>query len=207
MYRLEILLAFLAAATEIVSARISPSLIPRYLEQKGVDEDDDSNYSEPVQIQATPWYHLEHYLQKDSLAYDTVEGFCYVTVALLVLWIVWTCLVHCGICPDDRLDRRRDLRRVKDGRGVFSPVGQQDEVSDDDSEESMEFGHSHDGQSFGAIRMSEVDQDLEDAADKFFSKSDRHPKAKKSKGKKGGTQKKFLEIEQSEDFKVNTVFV
>lgn len=207
MYRFEILLAFLAVATDLVSAQMYPSYIPRHLEQKGVDEDDDSNDSEPVHTQETPWYYLEHYLQKDSLAYDTVEGFSYVTLAVLVLWILWTCLVHCGICPDDRLDRRRDLRQLKDGRGVFSPVGQLDEVSDGDSEESMEFGHSHNGQSFGAIRISEVDKDLHEAADNFFSKGDRHPKATKSKGRKVGAKKKFLEIELSEDFKVNTVFV
>ena len=206
--RIEImLLLFVSAATELASARAQPIYISRHLEAKGADEDDDDLFTEPFPTEQKPWYNLENYIAKDSLAFDMVEGFSYVSIVLLFIWIFWNCFIQCGICPDSRLDRRRDLRRIKDGRGVFSSVGQIDEGSDDDSSEvSMEYGDSRKNYSFGEIHVYEADRDLELAAKKFFSKGDRQQQSnigEKNEKKK----KKNLEIEQFEDFQAKTVFI
>lgn len=205
MRHIEILLLLSAAATKLVSARIQTPYLSRFLDEKGADEDDDSDPVDDAPTQTKPWYYVENYVVKDSLAYDMVEGFGYVATCLIIVMILWTCLVYCGICPDHRLDRRRDLRRVKDGRGVFSPLGQAEDASDDDSEESAEFGHSRENDPFGDIRSSAADQELEEAAKKFFSKGeDRQQKKKKIKA---APRNKFLEIELSEEFAVKTVLV
>jgi hypothetical protein len=206
MRHIEILLLLSSLATKLVSARIHNRNSSRFLDEKGADEDDDSDPVDDALSHAKPWYYVENYVPKDSLAYDMVEGFGYVAAFLIIAMILWTCLEYCRICPDHRLDRRRDLRRVKDGKGVFSPLGQADEAADDDSEESAEFGHSHENDPFGDIRPSAVDEELDEAAKKFFSKGEDRQQKKKEK-MKGATHKKFLEIEVSEEFAARTIFV
>lgn len=148
---------------------------------EGADEDDDMFQDDG---NGYPWYSLDHWVERDSLGYDIIEGFFLVAIGLACLWMCWGCLVVCRICPDDRLDRRRYLRKVRDGRGVFAPVrlhdpnddggggvDDDDEDDDDASRESMEYGNNHlDDYKFRKINVGEEEKKLMAAAQDFFDK-------------------------------------
>jgi hypothetical protein len=185
----------------------------RYLEE-GADEDDrytngDGRMGVDLEHDSD-WYHLDHWLDPTSLIYDIIEGSLYVADAFFVAWILWGCLVHCGICPDHRLNRKRRTRLVKDGRGVFAPLKDFDalasEIDDDDdkSRESMEYGDGHDDDDeYGDIDVRKEEEKIAKAAEEFFSKAE-----KKKKSLKNGKEKKrngtypeegmLLDLEMSE---------
>lgn len=184
----------------------------RYLEE-GADEDDrytngDGRMGVDLKHDSD-WYHLDHWLDPTSLIYDIIEGSLYVADAFFVAWILWGCLVHCGICPDHRLNRKRRTRLVKDGRGVFAPLKDFDELAseiddDDKSRESMEYGDGHDDDDeYGDIDVRKEEEKIAKAAEEFFSKAE-----KKKKSLKNGKEKKrngtypeegmLLDLEMSE---------
>lgn len=168
----------------------------RYLEE-GSDEDDryvNGDGSMGVDLEHhSDWYNLDHWLDSTSLMYDIIEGFLYVADAFFIAWILWGCLVHCGICPDHRLNRKRRTRMVKDGRGVFAPLkdfdafaSDHDDDDDDKSRESMEYGDGHeDDDEYGNIDVRKEEEKIAKAAEEFFSKAEKKKRSlKNGKGKK-----------------------
>ena len=174
----------------------------RSLEQGRVDEDDEfDDYLDDTAFidDNSAWWQLERYIRRNTLAYDTIEAFFYIADAFFILWLAWGCLVHVGICPDDRVDRRRDLRRINDGRGVFAPVRNLDpfESSDDESEQSMEYGNSHlDSQYGDDVNEIQEAQKINQAAQNYFSRPDRQRK-KQQKANKNKTkdEEQVLDLE------------
>jgi hypothetical protein len=151
--------------------------------EKGVDDDRiDLGNSFNVTNDDREWYTLEHWLKPASLAYDIVEGFLYVADAFFIAWVLWGCLVHCGIVPDERIQGNRRFRRVKDGRGVFAPLrdfdaldssDDEDDNDDDQSHDSMEYGDAHDEDEYNEVDLKQVAENIEKAAEDFFSKAER----------------------------------
>lgn len=174
----------------------------------GMDEDDDSE-----------WFTLEHWVQPSSLLYDIIEGFLYVGDAFFIAWILWGCLVHCGLFPDDRLDRNRRERRVKDGRGVFAPLRDFDALNsdnedDDKSRDSMEYGDAHENDEYGEVDIEEEEKKLAQEAEEFFRKAERHKKRKEKQQRNapGPEEKLLLDLEMPEQQRerqgpVNVVFL
>jgi len=171
------MLFFLAICTKSNNAK----RLGRMLDQDRVDEDDEfGNYDDSVLDDDTDWWQLEHYVQRNTLMYDTIEAFLYIADLFFIVWLTWGCLVHIGVLPDDRLDRQKD-RRVHDGRGVFSPVRNFDpfESSDDDdngSIESMEYGNNHLGDNHSDVNIEEEEKKLDASAEDYFNRPDRQRK-------------------------------
>ena len=161
--------------------------VTRFLAQ-GADEDDKFSVggaSIPENDDGLMWYQLETWVDSRSLAYDIIEGFLYVGDAFFIAWVLWGCLVHCGILPDERLDRRRRLRRLKDGRGVFSPIRNFDPLyssddDDDESRDSMEYGDPHEEDEYGDIDVQKEEEKIKKDAESFFQKGE----SRKSKDRK-----------------------
>lgn len=151
-------------------------------EDEGADEDDDMFFPGIKPANEYPWYRLSHWVERNSLGYDVIEGFVLVALLIGIIWVCWGCLVTLGVCPDDRLDNRRDMRMVRDGRGVFAPIStvdpsddkrlMEDDDSDDASRESMEYGRSHlDKEEYDdGIDAGKEEKRLLDAADGFFNR-------------------------------------
>lgn len=145
------------------------------------DEDDVLNYTEEYDDDRDiDWYRLDRYIERNSLLYDIIEGFLYVADIFFILWISWGCLVHFGVCSNDRIFRRRRFRRVRDGRGVFAPLYDFDTMQDSDdddmsresieSRESMEYGNAPEKGEFGEVDEREEAKKLLKAADEYFEK-------------------------------------
>ena len=135
------------------------------------DYDDDDSYLpdefQKPEIEYDPrWYTLSHYLDKNSILYDTIEGFLLAGLACLILstfysWTYYCFWVRFGCCPDDRLLRRKLLRKgivprrfwnkfgrmnrrsamEQDGKGLFTPIGvaKPDTCEDEDEEDEVSF--------------------------------------------------------------------
>mmetsp|Transcript_22040 Transcript_22040/g.36476 ORF Transcript_22040/g.36476 Transcript_22040/m.36476 type:complete len:243 (-) Transcript_22040:140-868(-) len=160
----------------------------RYLEE-GADEDDRYAVQEDAgDDEDLEWFQLERWIDPQSLSYDIIEGFLYAADAFFIAWILWGCLVHCGVLPDERLNRNRRHRRIKDGRGVFSPMRNFDpfesDADDDDdnsdaSRDSMEYGNSHQDELLDdEIDIKQEEKKLSKAAERFFKKAETHKKQK-----------------------------
>lgn len=183
----------------------------RYLEDKeGADEDDefvhiDASIGIDKDDDSAEWFTLEHWVQPSTLVYDIVEGFLYVVDAFFIAWILWGCLVHCGIFPDERLDRNRRARRIKDGRGVFAPLRDfdalnSDDEDDDGSRDSMEYGDSHDDDEYGDVDVKREEGKIAKAAEEFFQKAEKQKKrVEREKGNKryapGQEESMLLDLE------------
>jgi hypothetical protein len=156
----------------------------RFLEEDAGADEDDEFVEDGVNVEDDDdleWFQLERWLDPTSLAYDIIEGFLYVADAFFIAWVLWGCLVHCGVLPDERLNRKRRHRRLKDGRGVFSPIQNFDplESSDDDdaSRDSMEYGYSHENEILDDdVDIRQEEKKLVKAAEKYFSKAEKHKK-------------------------------
>lgn len=152
------------------------SLLTEYLKElrglEGVDEDDDE-YDQAAQ-KYTHWHHLGNYVDPDSVTYDMVQGFFFVAVVGCILWCVWGCGVRLGFFHPVLL--RHGSRLQRDGRGVFTKVPnhlfEDNDAWDDDTQISMEFGHSHLDDEYGEIDMREEERMLNEEADDFFGESD-----------------------------------
>ncbi len=132
---------------------------------------------------------------------------------------MWGCLVHCGLFPDDRLDRNRRERRVKDGRGVFAPLRDFDALNsdnedDDKSRDSMEYGDAHENDEYGEVDIEEEEKKLAQEAEAFFRKAERHKKRKEKQQRNapGPEEKLLLDLEMPEQPRerqgpVNVVFL
>jgi hypothetical protein len=155
----------------------------RFLEEKDAADEDDLYVEDGITVvdDDLEWFQLERWLDPSSLAYDIIEGFLYVADAFFIAWVLWGCLVHCGVLPDERLNRKQRHRRLKDGRGVFSPIQNFDAVesSDDDdaSRDSMEYGYSHENEILDDdVDIQQEEKNLVKAAEKYFSKAEKHKK-------------------------------
>ena len=160
----------------------------RYLEDKeGADEDDefvhvDTSIGVDGDDDDSEWFALHHWVQPSTLTYDIIEAFLYVGDVFFIAWILWGCLVHCGVFPDDGTDRNRRERRIKDGRGVFAPLRDfdplysDDEDDDDKSRDSMEYGDSHDDDEYGDVDVKEEEKKIASDAEAFFQKAEKHRK-------------------------------
>ena len=173
-------------------SRKTEATLLRYLEVRADEyEYEASGNDASVEDDSTvEWYRLERWVEQNSLAYDIIEGFFYVADAFFLAWLLWGCFVLCGICPDDRLDKLRRWRRIRDGRGVFSPLKDFDpfESSDDDddaSRDSLEYGNAHIDDEYGEIDVNKEENQLDKAAEDFFSRPERK-QSKKQKFKKKG---------------------
>ncbi len=140
-------------------------------------DDDDSELPDEFrkpEIEYDPrWYTLSHYLDKNSIFYDTIEGFLLAGLACLILatfysWTYYCFWVRFGCCPDDRLSRRKLLRKgivprrfwnkfgrmnrrsamEQDGKGLFTPIGvaKPDTCEDEDEEDEVSFLNERRGQ-------------------------------------------------------------
>jgi hypothetical protein len=183
------LFSALAVFVQMMGSTTQPEGL-RYLEE-GADEDDrytndDNNMAADDDAE---WYNLDTWLDPSSLAYDIIEGFLYVADAFFIAWVLWGCLVHCGIFPDDRLDRNRRGRRIKDGRGVFAPLrdfdalesDNDDDDDDDESRNSMEYGDARDEEEYADIDLRREEEKMAKAAKAFFSKAEKHKKQKEKR--------------------------
>lgn len=198
---LQILVATTTSSTTTPSKHLEIAL--RYLEE-GADEDDiyaaDQTIITSNDDDGVEWFQLERWIDPQSLAYDMIEGVLYVCDAFFIAWILWGCLVHCGVLPDERLSRRR--RRLKDGRGVFAPIRDFDPLESDDedaSRDSMEYGDSH--QSLledEQVDIKKEEKKLMKAAEKFFNKAEKHKKQKKNAPGPGEEGILLLDLEMAD---------
>lgn len=201
----------LAVVLQMWQSKIHPQsadmqLVIRYLEQ-GADEDDQLfEIDTSIGIEKdddSEWFTLEHWVQPSTLLYDVIEGFLYVGDAFFIAWILWGCLVHCGVFPDDRLDRNRRERRVKDGRGVFAPLRDfdalnSDDEDDDKSRDSMEYGDAHDDDEYGEVNIEEEEKKIAQAAEEFFQKAEKHKKQNEKGNAPGPEETLLLDLEMPE---------
>eukprot|EP00542_Grammatophora_oceanica_P021828 CAMPEP_0194027388 /NCGR_PEP_ID=MMETSP0009_2-20130614/1542_1 /TAXON_ID=210454 /ORGANISM="Grammatophora oceanica, Strain CCMP 410" /LENGTH=236 /DNA_ID=CAMNT_0038666435 /DNA_START=134 /DNA_END=844 /DNA_ORIENTATION=- len=157
---------------------------------EGVDEDDDEYFGPPDEV-PKPWWYLSRYVDPNSIVFDFIQGFFFVGCLLLLVWLVWNCCVDIGYFPDPRLDRKRDIRRRSDGRGVFAPLASSDleDIDDDNaSVESMEYGHSHLDDAYGDVDPEKEGQNLQKAAKKYFKKEEKKGKPRRSKRQSRGQE-------------------
>jgi len=154
--------------------------VNRNLSEKAADEDDyylasiaynDNGYDGEIE-----WYHLDRWVEHSSLQYDLIEGFLYVADFVVISWILHGCLESAGILP--ACLQRRQRRKIKDGRGVYSVTANFDDSPEgmmtDEDRESMEYGVSHDryyddgDDEYGEIHHKK--DELEIAAEDYFNR-------------------------------------